>query len=78
VFPSVEQAVSSARRARRRPAAALRPSRAATATRRGGRQPACCAACRPPAWRVPGHRTCRPRRIGRDACRQWRPGTRAL
>ena len=77
VFPSVEQAVSSARRALSLPPAAWRPSRAATATRRGGRQPARCAACRPPAWRVPGHRTCRPRRIARDACRQWRRGTRA-
>ena len=77
VFPSVEQAVSSARRALPRPPAALQPSRAATATRPGGRQPAYCAACRPPAWRVPGHRTCRPPHMGRDACRQWRRGTRA-
>ena len=77
VFPSVEQAVSSARRALPRPPAALQPSRAATATRPGGRQPAYCGACRPPAWRVPGHRTCRPRHMGRDACRQWRRGTRA-
>lgn len=77
VFPSVEQAVSSARQAMPRPPAALQPSRAAAATGPGGRPPAYCAACRPPAWRVPGHRTRRPRHMGRDACRQWRRGTRA-
>src|ERR1019366_10074935 len=53
VFPSVEQAMSSVRRALPRPPAALQPSRAATATRPGGRQPADCAACPPPARRGP-------------------------
>ena len=75
VFPSVEQAVSSARRDMPRPPAALRPSR--VAARSGRRQPAYCAACRPPAWRAPGHRTCWPRHTGRDVCRPWRRGTRA-
>jgi anti-sigma B factor antagonist len=73
VFPSVEQAQSSARRSLARPPAALRPSRAATAIR-PGRHLAYCAACRPPAWRLPGCRTCRPRPMRRDACRTWRRG----
>jgi hypothetical protein len=74
VFPTVEQASGSARRAQPGPPAAPQVSRAAAVMRPGGRPPPYCAACRPPLWRQPGHGTCRPRRMVRDACRQWRRG----
>src|ERR1039457_4251124 len=72
VFASVEQAVSSARRALPRPPAALQPSRAATATRPGGRWAAHCAALRPSARCGPRHRPCA-RRPLRRAGRRGRP-----
>jgi anti-sigma B factor antagonist len=74
VFPTVEQAAGSARRAQ--PALPAAPqSRVAVVMRPGGRLPPYCAAGRPPLWRQPGHGTCRARRMVRDACRQWRRGT---
>jgi anti-anti-sigma factor len=75
VFPTVEQAAGSTRRAQPGPPVAPQVSRVAVVTRPGGRPPPYCAACRPPLWRPPQRGTCRPRRMVRDACRQWRRGT---
>ncbi len=68
VYPSVEQAASSARQVQAWPPAAPRRPRAATATRPGGRPPACPAAPLSPARPRPGRGLCRPRPIARQAC----------
>jgi anti-sigma B factor antagonist len=68
VYPSVEQAASSARQVQAWPPAAPRRRRAATLTRPGGRPPACPAARHPLIRPRPGHGTCRPGHIARQAC----------
>ncbi len=68
VYPSVEQAASSARQVQAWPPAAPRRRRAATLTRPGGQPPACPAARHPLIRPRPGHGTCRPGHIARQAC----------
>ena len=68
VYPSVEQAASSARQVQAWPPTAPRRPRAATATRPGSLPPACPAARHSPARPRPGRGMCRPRHIAREAC----------
>ena len=63
VYPSVEQAASSARQAQARPPGTPQPVRTATATR----QPACPAARHSPTRPRPSRGTCRPAHIARQA-----------
>jgi anti-sigma B factor antagonist len=75
VYPSVEQAASSARQVQAWPPAASRRLRAATVTRPDGRPPACPAARHSLARPRPGRRTCRPRHVARQTCvRRRSPG----
>ena len=68
VYPSVEQAASSARQVRARPPAAARRLRAATVTRPGGWPPGCPAARHSLIRPLPGRGMCLPGHIARQAC----------
>ena len=75
VYPSVEEAASSARRQAQAQAQAPQQLRAAMVTRPGGRRPVCRAARHSPVRPLPGRGVCRPGRIAREACVKWRsPG----
>jgi anti-sigma B factor antagonist len=81
VYPSVEEAASSARRQAqaqaRSPTAPPPPQqlRAAMVTRPGGRRPVCRAARHSLVRPLPRRGVCRPGRIAREACVKWRsPG----
>ncbi len=76
VYPSVEEAASSARRqAQARSPAAPQQLRAAMVTRPGGRRPVCRAARHSPVRPLPRRGVCRPGRIAREACLKRRsPG----
>jgi anti-sigma B factor antagonist len=77
VYPSVEEAASSARRQAqpRSPTAAPQQLRAAMVTRLGGRRPVCRAARYSLVRPLPRRGVCRPGRIAREACFKWRsPG----
>ena len=90
VYPSVEKAASSARRAQTRSPTVPRQPRSARVTRPGGRRPVCRAArhslvrhslvrhslVRHSLVRpLPSRAVCRPRHIARQACVKWRsPG----
>ncbi len=73
VYPSVEEAAETTRRARAGPPAPP-PLHAAPVTRSGCQRQAGHDARRSPvrSWR--GRGACRPQRAARDACRRWRPG----
>jgi anti-sigma B factor antagonist len=74
VYPSVEEAASSARRqaqAQVRSPAAPQQLRAAMVTRPGGRRPVCCAARHSLVRPLPMRGVCRPGRIAREACVKW-------
>ena len=80
VYPSVEEAASSARRAQTRLPTVPQQPRFVRVARSGGRRPVCRAArhslvrhslVRP----LPSRAVCRPRHIAREACVKWRsPG----
>jgi anti-sigma B factor antagonist len=80
VYPSVEEAASSARRqAQARSPAAPQQLRAAMITRRGGRRPVCRTARHSLVRPLPRRGMCRPGRIAREACVKWRsPGGTAV
>ena len=75
VYPSVEEAASSARRAQTRLPTVPQQPHSVRVTRSGGRRPVCRAA-RPSLVRpLPSRGVCRPRHIAREACVKWRsPG----
>ena len=68
VYPTVEQAASSARQALARPPGTPQPVRTATAARPGSRRPTCPAARHSPTRPLPSRGTCRPAHIARQAC----------
>ena len=69
VYPSVEEAASSARQARAwSPAAPQQQPRPAMVTRSGGRQPLCRVARHSLVRPLPGRGVCRPEHIAREAC----------
>jgi len=75
VYPSVEEAASSARCTQTRSPTVTRQLRSARVTRSGGRPPACRAARHSPVRPLPSRAVCRPRHIAREACVKWRsPG----
>ncbi len=77
VYPSVEQAASSAALAQPWSPAAGQRSCAAMAARPGGCRLPARATCGRPARALPGRGTCQPRRMLRGACRKQHPGTGA-
>ena len=75
VYPSVEEAVSSARQAQAWSPTVPQQPRSATVTRSGGRRPVCCGARHSLVRPLPRRGVCRPGHIGRGGCAEWRsPG----
>jgi anti-anti-sigma factor len=75
VYPSVEEAASSARQAQTWPPTAPQQPRSAMVTRSGGRRPVCRAARHSLVRLLPRRGVCRPGHIAREACVKWRsPG----
>ncbi len=75
VYPSVEEAASSARQAQAWSPAAPQQPRYARVTRSGGRRPVCRGARHPLVRPLPRRGVCRPGHIGRGGCAKWRsPG----
>jgi anti-sigma B factor antagonist len=77
VYPSVEEAASSARQAQAwsQPTPQQQQPRSAMVTRSGGRRPVCLAAQHSLVRPLPRRGVCRPGHIARAACVKWRsPG----
>jgi anti-anti-sigma factor len=75
VYPSVEEAASSARHAQTWSPTAPQEPGSAMVTRSGGRRPVCRAARHSLVWLLPRRGVCRPGHIARETCVKWRsPG----